>query len=71
MEWVLSHMDDPDFNEPLPASSSTQAPAQPGSTPVDPEQVGMLGAMGFTPDQVPYLFKIGLNSRCCAPFLHP
>ena len=54
MEWVLSHMEDPDFNEPLPASSSPQAPAQQQSSQkaADPEQVSMLGAMGFTPQQV-------------------
>ena len=67
MEWVLSHMEDPDFNEPLPASSSPQAPAQPSSRPVDPEQIGMLGAMGFTPEQVPRWFKLVLCSRCHAP----
>ncbi len=56
MEWVLSHMGDPDFNEPLPASSSSQAPAQAqqqgSQKAADPEQVSMLGAMGFTPQQV-------------------
>ena len=56
MEWVLSHMEDPDFNDPLPASSSSQAPApaQPQSSqkPADPEQVSILEAMGFTPQQV-------------------
>lgn len=54
MEWVLSHMEDPDFNEPLPASSSSQAPApqQSSQKAADPEQVSMLGAMGFTPQQV-------------------
>ena len=54
MEWVLSHMEDPDFNEPLPASSSSQVPAQQQSSQkaADPEQVAMLGAMGFTPEQV-------------------
>lgn len=55
MEWVLGHMEDADFNEPLPApSSSAAAPAhQPASSkPVDPEQAAMLGAMGFTPEQV-------------------
>lgn len=67
MEWVLSHMEDPDFNEPLPASSSPHAPAQPSGKPADPEQVGMLGAMGFTPEQVPPWFKLVLCSRCCAP----
>ena len=56
MEWVLSHMEDPDFNDPLPASSSSQAPApaqqQSSQKAADPEQLSMLEAMGFTPQQV-------------------
>ncbi|CAL5228914.1 g12137 [Coccomyxa viridis] len=61
MEWVLSHMGDPDFNEPLPASSSSQAPAQAqqqgSQKAADPEQVSMLGAMGFTPQQAEAALK--------------
>ena len=53
MEWVLSHMEDPDFNEPLPASSSPPAPAQQQrGQAADLEQVAMLCAMGFTTEQV-------------------
>ena len=73
MEWVLSHMEDPDFNEPLPASSSSQATAQAqqqsSQKAADPEQVSMLGAMGFTPQQVTYsppraMHPFSLNKEC-------
>ena len=51
MEWVLSHMEDPDFNTPLPGPSA-QAAAEhtPGYTP-DPESLVMLSSMGFTEQQ--------------------
>ena len=50
MEWVLSHMEDPGFNDPLeqPAPSS----AQPSASTVDPGAVDMLQQMGFTQQQV-------------------
>ena len=58
MEWVLSHMEDADFNDPLPAPPAVAA-AQDGarsgasSAPApDPESVAMLSSMGFTSDQV-------------------
>ena len=61
MEWVLSHMEDPDFDEPLPATGAAPAPAaappQPRSQAADPEQVAMLGAMGFTTEQVLLSFQ--------------
>ncbi len=65
MEWVLSHMEDPDFNEPLPAPSSapTAAPQQRSQT-ADPEQVAMLGAMGFTTEQVLPILQEGAFHTC-------
>ena len=58
MEWVLSHMEDPDFNEPLPAPSSapTAAPQLRSQT-ADTELGAMLGAMGFTTEQVVQIFQ--------------
>ena len=45
MEWVLSHMEDPDFNDPLPPASAEQEYA------AHPESVVMLTSMGFTERQ--------------------
>ena len=51
MEWVLSHMEDPDFNTPLPSPSAhAAAEYTPGYTP-DPESLVMLSSMGFTEQQ--------------------
>ena len=48
MAWVLSHMEDPDFNDPLipPARAAPATAAAP-----DPEAVSTLQSMGFTNDQ--------------------
>ncbi|KAK1862263.1 hypothetical protein I4F81_004837 [Pyropia yezoensis] len=50
VEWVMSHMGDSDFNDPLPAPVSAAAPAgsAPAAAAVDPASVEMLAAMGFT-----------------------
>ena len=50
MEWVLSHMGDADFNDPLPAASSAVAPE--ASPAADPEAASALESMGFTAPQV-------------------
>ena len=51
MEWVLTHMGDPDFNDPLP--SHTEAEATATSAPAaNPEAASMLESMGFTTTQV-------------------
>ena len=66
MEWVLSHMEDPDFNEPLPAPISAPAAAlQQRGQAADPEQVAMLGAMGFTTEQV-----LPILQECAISHLH-
>ena len=49
MEWVFSHMEDPDFNEPLVVAQPT--PAQPAVSVADPDSIAMLCAMGFTDKQ--------------------
>jgi len=50
MEWVMNHMGDPDFNDPLPVAAEV-APGAGGGAPgfqADPASVEMLGAMGFS-----------------------
>lgn len=69
MEWVLSHMEDANFNEPL--SQPDQAPAtaqaatdKPGGTvsTADPESIMMLVSMGFTDAQAAAALKACHNS---------
>ncbi|GAB0494854.1 hypothetical protein MMPV_006150 [Pyropia vietnamensis] len=50
VNWVMSHMGDPDFNDPLPAPAVAAAPtvSPPKAAAVDPASVEMLSAMGFT-----------------------
>ena len=64
MEWVLGHMEDADFNEPLPDPSATAQPA-PASTSspapeaaADPESLMMLASMGFTDVQAAAALKV-------------
>ncbi len=55
MEWVLAHMEDPDFNDPLPAPAApgSAAAVSPSSTKAaDPDSLAMLTGMGFTNQQV-------------------
>jgi ubiquitin carboxyl-terminal hydrolase 5/13 len=54
MEWVLAHMADADFNDPIPppqpaaAAAAAAAPAQAAPpAAADPEKVAMLAGMGF------------------------
>ncbi|KAJ9512241.1 hypothetical protein QJQ45_012796 [Haematococcus lacustris] len=53
MEWLLSHMEDPDLQDPLPSPEAALQPAQPaGAGPgVASESVSMLAGMGFTEEQ--------------------
>lgn len=55
MEWVLAHMEDPDFNDPLPEAAATAAPATAAPTPAtaeaDQEKIVMLTGMGFNKQQ--------------------
>lgn len=54
MEWVLGHMEDADFNDPLPPPPGAAAAAGSGTAAAapDPESVAMLSSMGFTSEQV-------------------
>ena len=54
MEWLFSHMEDPDIDEPLDLSASTGGAA--GNT-ADPEKIEMLGAMGFGAPQAKKALK--------------
>lgn len=54
MNWVLEHMGDADFNDPLPvASSSAAAPSGGGAgdAAADPAAMMMLTSLGFTERQ--------------------
>ena len=58
MEWVLGHMEDADFNDPLPApAAAAAAPLQASAAAPDPGSVAMLSAMGFTTGQVSFLAR--------------
>lgn len=58
--WLFEHMEDPDVNDPLPASSSTTTTATPGP---DPEVVSQLmNLMGFTEEQVRAALKATDNN---------
>jgi ubiquitin carboxyl-terminal hydrolase 5/13 len=48
MEWVFAHMEDADFNDPLP--ESTTAPLTSSPETENPESVMMLTSMGFGDD---------------------
>ena len=50
MEWVFAHMEDADFNEPLPPPEAAGGGGG-GAAPPDPEAIAMLGGMGFTEHQ--------------------
>jgi ubiquitin carboxyl-terminal hydrolase 5/13 len=53
MEWLLSHMDDPDIDQPLVAASSASKP----SVSIDPEKLSNLESMGFTAAQAKVALK--------------
>ncbi len=56
MQWVLSHMDDDDFNEPLEAPAAAAAPEGPAP---DKDSLVMLVSMGFTESQAAAALKVG------------
>lgn len=55
MNWLLSHMEDADINDPLPSGDA--AGGAPAAGAVDPESVGMLSSMGFTERQAKAALK--------------
>ncbi|KAL0051048.1 hypothetical protein WJX82_001112 [Trebouxia sp. C0006] len=64
MEWVLGHMEDANFNEPMSQPSETAAPSQTSAAgsasagpAADPETVMMLVSMGFTDAQAAAALK--------------
>ncbi len=52
MNWLLSHMDDPDLDKPLESSSAAPSGGASGGESVNEEAVMILSSMGFTRDQV-------------------
>ena len=63
MNWVLGHMEDADFNDPLPSTSSAaQAPSSDAAA--DPESLMMLVSMGFTEQQATAALKVGCPALC-------
>ncbi len=74
-EWVFAHMEDPDFNDPLPAAlAGSAAPAGgaggSGGDPVDAEAVGVLAGMGFTAPQAEAALKVLTPPRPLQPRVH-
>lgn len=68
MEWVLSHMEDANFNDPIAEPSqtapqaSTTGAAEAPPTAADPESVMMLVSMGFTDQQAAAALKVKLHA---------
>ena len=56
MQWVLSHMDDDNFNEPLEAPAAAAVPEGPAP---DKDSLVMLVSMGFTETQAAAALKVG------------
>ena len=79
MEWVLQHMEDPNFNDPLPdpaAASAAQLSSAPAagaaSAAVNPESVAMLTSFGFNDVQASAALQARyttLNTGCRLSFL--
>lgn len=62
MNWVLEHMGDADFNDPLPAPgaaavSASSSSAAAGEAGVDAEALMMLTSLGFTERQAQAALK--------------
>ncbi|TMW55911.1 hypothetical protein Poli38472_008559 [Pythium oligandrum] len=51
MEWIFSHMEDPDFNDP-PAETSASSTAASGDESFNSEHIANLASMGFSEEQV-------------------
>jgi len=63
MEWVFAHMEDPDFNNPLPSpeEQKSQGGASSGFQPNE-EAIMMLSSMGFSREQVEVALKCTDNN---------
>jgi ubiquitin carboxyl-terminal hydrolase 5/13 len=53
--WLFEHMEDPDIDEPMNLSGGGAGAS--ASSAVDPEQIEMLGNMGFEPPQARQALK--------------
>ncbi|GAA5826073.1 hypothetical protein JCM5353_004201 [Sporobolomyces roseus] len=51
MEWLFSHMEDTDLDDPLPPPESSSGVASTGGNEPSPEQISMIVDMGFTAQQ--------------------
>ncbi|RXG61252.1 Ubiquitin carboxyl-terminal hydrolase 5, partial [Armadillidium vulgare] len=60
MNWIMEHMDDPDFAEPLP--TSTASSSKDSSFVPDAEGIAMLMSMGFTTAQATLALKETQNN---------
>ncbi len=74
MEWVLAHMEDADFNDPLPPAGAPPpaagaAPAAAAAAP-DAESLAMLASMGFSEDAArrPAVAQCPASLRAFQPF---
>lgn len=56
MTWLFAHMEDPDIDEPLKLDDTSSGPE------ANPEQIEMLGSMGFTAAQAKKALKETGNS---------
>lgn len=65
MEWVLAHMEDADFNTPLPEPSASGGGGGDSSSAADPESVAMLSSMGFTEHQATAALKVRESRPGC------
>ena len=74
MEWVLAHMEDADFNDPLPPRSAPVPsgggePDQAAAAPA-PESLAMLESMGFSQKEVSqFWYRRPETSRPAAAFI--
>ena len=58
-EWVLAHMEDADFNDPLPEPAAAgSAPTAEADSGADAESVALLSSMGFTDAQAAAALKV-------------
>jgi len=55
LNWILEHMEDPDFNDsptlPSSSASSSSSSSLSSSLHINPEAIDMLVSMGYTEDQ--------------------
>jgi len=68
--WVMSHMEDPDFAEPFAAPAPAAAAPPPAAGGVDPAALEMLTSMGFDEERAAYAYRqAGGNMERAADWL--